>query len=59
MRDLRKYASLEYAGDVTIAEHKAILETKKRQLWENLKDLQEAIDHIERKIEVMETTSKS
>ena len=53
MRDLRKYASLEYAGDVTIAERKAILETKKRQLWENLKD------HIERKIEVMETTSKS
>lgn len=54
MRDLKKYSHLEYGGVKTIAERKAFLETKKRQIWQELEDLQEAIDHIERKIETIE-----
>lgn len=54
MRDLKKYSHLEYGGTKTIAERKAFLETKKRQIWQELEDLQEAIDQIERKIEILE-----
>ncbi len=54
MKELKAYARLEYADKNTIPERKAILETKKRQMWEKLKDLQENIDFIERKIEIWE-----
>lgn len=54
MKELRKYSGLEYGGSKTIPERKAILETKRRQIWENLKDLQETIDYIERQIEIFD-----
>lgn len=57
IRDLKKYASLEYSGATTLPERKAILETKKRQMWEKLKELQTAIDFIERKVEIIDQTT--
>ena len=57
LRDLKKYASLE-ANDQA-ADQKAFLETKKRQFWEELKDMQDTIDLIERKIECLEKSPKA
>lgn len=57
IRDLKKYAGLEYSGATTLPERKAILETKKRQMWEKLKELQTAIDFIERKVEIIDQTT--
>lgn len=54
IRELKKYASLEYGGAKTAAARKAFLETKRRQLWNSLTNIQKAIDHIERKIEVLD-----
>lgn len=50
--DLRTYMELERAGDQTVAQRKAMLETKKRQLWQEIEDKQACIDFIERKEEI-------
>lgn len=52
--DLKTYARLERGGDATAAERKAILETQKRQLWQELQDRQKGIDFIERRIELLD-----
>lgn len=52
--DLKKYVTLCRQGDSTIAERKAMLETQKRQLWQELEDAQAGIDFIERKNEVFD-----
>lgn len=52
--DLKKYVALCREGDSTIAERKAMLETQKRQLWQELEDIQAGIDFIERKNEVFD-----
>lgn len=57
IRELKQYARLEQSGK--IAECKAILETRRRQQWEQIKDLQENIDVIERKIELWEQVPKA
>lgn len=54
MPELKKYAALEQSEPRNTAEIKSLLETKKRQMWENLRQLQEGIDLIERRIEVLE-----
>lgn len=52
--ELKKYAALCRSGKSSILERKAILETKKRQLWQELEDIQSNIDFIERKIEIFD-----
>lgn len=52
--ELKLYMKFERAGDETIERRKAMLETKKRQLWVKMKELQESIDFIERKEEIMD-----
>lgn len=54
IRDLKTYARLCRTGNSTVAERKAMLATKKRQLWQTLEDLQENIDFIERREENFE-----
>ena len=52
--DLRNYVWLCRKGNSTIAERKAILETKKRQLWQTISEAQANIDFIERKTEIFD-----
>lgn len=52
--ELKKYVALCRSGKSSILERKAILETKKRQLWQELEDIQSNIDFIERKIEIFD-----
>lgn len=59
LADLKKYVSLCRQGAASIPERKAMLETKKRQLWQQIEDLQENIDFIERRQELFDKmTSK-
>lgn len=52
--DLKKYTRLFRQGEETLAERKAMLETQKRQLWQELEDRQQGIDFLERQIELLE-----
>jgi len=52
--ELKRYVTLCRKGDSTIPERKAMLETKKRQLWQELEDIHAGIDFIERKTEVFD-----
>jgi len=52
--ELKKYVALCRRGDSTIPERKAMLETKKRQLWQELEEIHTGIDFIERKTEVLD-----
>lgn len=52
--ELKKYMRLCRAGKETIAERKAMLETQKRQLWQELEDIQAGINFIERKVEIFD-----
>lgn len=52
--ELKKYVALCRSGKSGILERKAMLETKKRQLWQELEDIQSNIDFIERKIEIFD-----
>lgn len=54
---LRTLYCLNRGGATTLPERKAILEAKKRQMWEKLKELQTAIDFIERKVEIIDQTT--
>ncbi len=53
--EIKKYRDLCRKGRITLTERKAILLTKKRQLWQELEDLRENIDFIERKEELFDT----
>lgn len=53
-REIRHYINLERQGSDTIPERKALLATKKRQLWQQLEDIQENIDFIERQTEIFD-----
>lgn len=52
--ELRKFARLMRQGDATLRERKAMLETRKRQLWQELTLRQQGIDFIERQIELID-----
>lgn len=52
--DMKRFVRLEGKGDATILERKAMLETKRRQLWQQVEELQDGIDFVERKIEVFD-----
>ncbi len=54
LKDLKAYAGLCRKGIATVPERKAMLATKKRQLWQSLEDLQQNIDFIERREELFE-----
>ncbi len=52
--ELKKYTRLFRQGKETLAERKALLETQKRQLWQELEDRQQGIDFLERQVELLE-----
>lgn len=53
-KDLRKYIMLLRRGGAEAdVERKAMLATHKRQVWQELEDLQETIDFIERQEELI------
>lgn len=52
-KDLRKYLMLLRKGEIANAERKAMLVTHKRQVWQELEDLQKTIDFIERQEELL------
>lgn len=56
-REVRRYISLERQGSSTIPARQALLETKKRQIWQQIKDCQENIDFIERQEELFAQAS--
>lgn len=45
--ELKKYVRLCRTGQKTVPERKALLETQKRQLWQELEDIQAGINFIE------------
>lgn len=56
VKDLRRYLRLGQTGtSEAVQEQRAMLQTHKRQVWQELEDLQAAIDFIERQEEVLET----
>ena len=52
MKEIKKYANLQ--RQCMRGECKAILETKRRQLWTQINERQRGIDFIERAIEIMD-----
>lgn len=52
--DLRRYTRLFRQGANTLEERKAMLETQKRQLWQELDKQRQSIDNLERQIELIE-----
>ena len=52
--DLKRYARLFRQGAETLPERKALLETQKRQLWQELEERQQSIDYLERQIELID-----
>ena len=51
-KELRQYSRLYRQGDSTADERLAMLTTRKRQLWQEIKERQESIDVIERQEEL-------
>lgn len=54
MTELRRYANWCREGKATLAERKALLATRRRQLWQELEDRQSAIDFLERREEMID-----
>lgn len=52
--ELKHYAALTRQGNDTIPERKAILETKKRQIWQTIESAERNIDFIERQTEIFD-----
>lgn len=52
--ELKQYTRLFRQGKATLAERKAMLETQKRQLWQELEDRQQGIDFLERQTELID-----
>ncbi len=55
--DRKMYARLTWRGAETRLERKAMLETKKRNLWQKIEECQEDIDFIEREVELFDQES--
>lgn len=51
-KELRQYSRLYRQGEATAGERLAMLTTRKRQLWQEIKERQAAIDFIERQEEI-------
>lgn len=54
MAEVKKFARLQERGSETARERKGMLETKKRQVWSQIQNLQEGISFMERAIEVID-----
>ena len=52
--ELKKYTRLFRQGNETLNERKAMLETRKRQLWQELEDKRRGIDFLERQVELID-----
>lgn len=52
---VKRFSRLFRRGDESLAERKAMLETQRRQFWQELEDRQHGIDAIERQIEIIDT----
>lgn len=52
--ELKRYAKLMRQGKQSLAQRKALLETWRRQLWQELEDRKQGIDVIERQIELID-----
>lgn len=52
--ELKRYSRMYRLGEASLSERKAMMETKKRQLWQELEDKQEGIDFLERQIEIID-----
>lgn len=57
--ELRHYTHLVRQGRRTLPERKALMETQKRQLWQQLEDIQQGIDFLERQTEIIDQEFKS
>lgn len=53
--ELKQYSRLYRQGDETRAERTAILTTRKRQIWQEITERQQAIDFIERQEELLQS----
>jgi len=51
-KEIRQYSRLFRQGEQTAKQRLAMLTTRKRQLWQEIKQRQEAIDFIERQEEI-------
>lgn len=56
--ELRQFAKLFWRGDGTLVEQKAMLETQKRQLWQELEARKRGIDILERQIELIDEKAR-
>ncbi len=57
-KSLKRFAGLLRQGDQSLPERKAMLETQRRQFWQELEDIQRGIDVIERQIEIIDREMK-
>lgn len=58
-KSLKRFSELFRQGDRTLLERKAMLETQKRQFWQELEELQRGIDVIERQVELIDKELQS
>lgn len=56
--ELKKYSGLLRKGKAAAPDRKAMLETQKRQLWQELEDCQHGIDFLERQVELLDRELK-
>lgn len=52
--DIRRYSKLFYQGSSALSELKALVDTRRRQLWQNLESIQASIDFLERQSELID-----
>lgn len=58
LAETKKYLRLARVGASTASGRKLLLQTKKRQLWLQLTDLQKSIDFIERQEELLDKSQE-